>query len=30
MVENVSIAKDLGYLTMKPGVVKKMTSKNVE
>ncbi|PZM83853.1 ribonuclease J [Candidatus Gracilibacteria bacterium] len=30
MVENVSIAKDLGYLKIKPGVVRKMTPKNVE
>ena len=30
MVENVEIAKQLGYLKIKPGVVKKMTSKNTE
>lgn len=30
MVENVNIAKELGYLTIKPGIVKKMTPKNVE
>ena len=30
MVENVTIAKDLGYLNMRPGVVKKMTPKNTE
>lgn len=30
MVENVNIAKELGYLSIKPGVVKKMTPKNVE
>lgn len=30
MVENVTIAKELGYITMKPGIVKKMTPKNVE
>lgn len=28
MVENVAIAKELGYLKMKPGIVKKMTAKN--
>ncbi|MDD3793182.1 MAG: ribonuclease J [Candidatus Gracilibacteria bacterium] len=30
MVENVAIAKELGYLNIKPGVVKKMTPKNTE
>lgn len=30
MVENVTIAKELGYLTMKPGVVRRMTPKNVD
>ncbi|MDD3646678.1 MAG: ribonuclease J [Candidatus Gracilibacteria bacterium] len=30
MVENVAIAKELGYLQIKPGVVKKMTPKNTE
>ena len=30
MIENVDIAKKLGYLKMKPGVVKKMTPKNTE
>lgn len=30
MVENVNIAKDLGYLKLKPGIVKKMTPKNVD
>jgi hypothetical protein len=30
MVENVAIAKELGYLKMKPGVMKKMTPKNTE
>ena len=28
MIENVQIAKDLGYLKMKPGTVKKMTPKS--
>lgn len=30
MVENVAIAKELGYLKMKPGIVKKMSPKNTE
>lgn len=30
MIENVGIAKELGYLKSKPGTVKKMTSKNTE
>ena len=30
MVENVNIAKELGYLNVKQGIVKKMTPKNVE
>ncbi len=30
MVENVAIAKELGYLTMKPGIVRKMTPKNTD
>jgi hypothetical protein len=30
MIENVDIAKKLGYLKMKPGIVKKMTPKNTE
>ena len=30
MVENVQIAKDLGYLKMKPGIVKKMTPKSTQ
>lgn len=30
MVENVAIAKELGYLRMKPGIVKKMSPKNTE
>jgi len=30
MIENVAIAKELGYLKMKPGTVKKMTPKNTE
>lgn len=30
MIENVAIAKELGYLKIKPGVVKKMTPKNTE
>ena len=30
MVENIAIAKELGYLKMKPGIVKKMTPKNTE
>ena len=30
MIENVAIAKELGYLKMKPGIVKKMTPKNTE
>ena len=30
MIENVDIAKKLGYLKMKPGTVKKMTAKNTE
>jgi ribonuclease J len=30
MIENVQIAKDLGYLKMKPGIVKKMTPKSTQ
>lgn len=30
MIENVAIAKELGYLNIKQGVVKKMTPKNTE
>ncbi len=30
MLENIAIAKELGYIKMKPGVVKKMTPKNTE
>jgi len=30
MIENVAIAKELWYLKMKPGIVKKMTPKNTE
>ena len=30
MVENVSIAKELGYIKIKPGIVKRMTPKAVE
>lgn len=30
MVENVAIAKELWYLNIKPGIVKKMTPKNTE
>lgn len=30
MVENVAIAKDLGYIKLKPGIVKKMTQKNTD
>lgn len=30
MVENIQIAKDLGYLKMKPGIVKKMTPKSTQ
>lgn len=30
MVENVAIAKDLWYLKIKPGIVRKMTPKNTE
>ncbi|MDD3145538.1 MAG: ribonuclease J, partial [Candidatus Gracilibacteria bacterium] len=30
MVENVAIAKELGYINIKPGIVKKMTPKNTE
>lgn len=30
MIENVQIAKDLGYLKMKPGTVKKMTPKSTQ
>ena len=30
MVENVAIAKDLGYLKMKPGTIKKLTPKNTQ
>lgn len=28
MVENIAIAQKLGYITMKPGTIKKLTSKN--
>jgi mRNA degradation ribonuclease J1/J2 len=30
MVENVAIAKELGYLKMKPGTIKKMSLKTVK
>ena len=30
MVENIAIAQKLGYLTMKPGTIKKLTVKNTE
>jgi len=30
MIENVEIARKLGYLKSKPGTVKKMTPKNTE
>jgi len=30
MLENIAIAKQLGYIKMKPGIVKKMTPKNTE
>jgi hypothetical protein len=30
MIENVAIAKELGYLNIKQGIVKKMTPKNTE
>jgi ribonuclease J len=30
MIENVAIAKQLGYLKVKPGIVKRMTAKNTE
>jgi len=30
MVENIAIAKDLGYLKMKPGTIKKMSKKTIE
>ncbi len=30
MIENVAIAKELGYLSIKQGIVKKMTPKNTE
>lgn len=30
MVENVAIAKELGYLNIKPGIVRKMTPKNTD
>jgi hypothetical protein len=30
MVENIEIAKQLGYLKIKPGIVKRMTPKNTE
>jgi hypothetical protein len=30
MIENVAIAKELGYLKIKDGIVKKMTTKNTE
>jgi len=30
MLENIAIAKELGYIKMKPGIVKKMTPKNTE
>jgi len=28
MVENIAIAQKLGYITMKPGTIKKLTPKN--
>ena len=30
MVENIHVAQSLGYLSMKPGTIKKLTSKNTE
>ena len=30
MVENIAIAQKLGYLTMKPGTIKKLAAKNTE
>jgi len=30
MIENVTIAKDLGYIKMKKDTIKKMTTKNTE
>jgi len=30
MIENIAIAKELGYLRMKPGTVKKMTPKSTQ
>ncbi len=30
MIENVAIAKELGYLKMKPGTIKKLTAKNTQ
>lgn len=30
MIENVAIAKELGYLKIKPGIIKKMTNKNTD
>jgi mRNA degradation ribonuclease J1/J2 len=30
MLENIAIAKELGYIKMKSGIVKKMTPKNTE
>jgi len=30
MVENIQVALKLGYLSMKPGTIKKLTSKNTE
>jgi ribonuclease J len=30
MVENIAIAQKLGYLSMKPGTIKKLTTKNTE
>jgi len=30
MIENIAIAKELGYLKMKPGTIKKLTAKNTQ
>jgi hypothetical protein len=30
MIENVEIAKELGYLKLKPGIIKKMTAKSTQ
>lgn len=30
MIENIAIAKELGYLKMKPGTIKKLTTKNTQ